>query len=166
MSLSRRDLLAAFLGAPFAAAACARARRPSLPPGEIAGASDAVGHRLREPHRILPASDAWTSHDVVIVGAGIAGLGAAWRLAHANFRDVVLLDLEPVAGGTSRSGSSRVSAFPWGAHYIPAPMKTDRALIRILREMNVIESIDADGNPVVAEQFLTRDPEERIFYRG
>jgi len=102
----------------------------------------------------------------VIVGAGIAGLSAAWRFAHAGLHDFVLLDLEPVAGGTSRSGTSRISAFPWGAHYIPAPMAGDRALLRVLREMGVIESVDADGNAVVAEQFLCRDPEERIFYRG
>src|SRR5947209_3438532 len=149
VSLSRRDL-----------------PRSPLPPGEIAGASDAVGHRLREPHRIVPPADAWTSHDVAIVGAGIAGLAAAWRFAHAGLNDFVLLELEPVAGGTSRSGSSRVSAYPWGAHYVPAPMPGNRALVRLLREMDVIESIGADGMPVVAEQYLCRDPEERIFYRG
>jgi hypothetical protein len=32
--------------------------------------------------------------------------------------------------------------------------------------MGVIEGQDHDGEPVVAEQFLTRDPEERIFYKG
>jgi hypothetical protein len=32
--------------------------------------------------------------------------------------------------------------------------------------MGVIESKDNDGEPVIAEQFLCRDPEERIFYKG
>jgi len=162
VQLSRRELLTAFLGASFAAA-CRRPTRP-LPPGEIAGASDSVGHRLREPQRIVPSE--WANRDVVIVGAGVAGLAAAWRFAHAGFHEVTLFELEPVAGGTSRAGASRVSAYPWGAHYVPAPMRDDRALIRVLRELGVIESFDADGNPVVAEQFLCRDPEERIFYRG
>lgn len=77
-----------------------------------------------------------------------------------GIEDVVVLELEAVAGGTARSGSSKVSAFPWGAHYIPAPMPENRALVRLLREMGVM-----DGD-VVREEFLCRDPEERIFYRG
>jgi monoamine oxidase len=166
MTLSRRDLLAAFLGAPFAAMACGHRVRRALPAGNIVGASDAVGHRLREAGRAVPAADAWSSHDVVIVGGGAAGLAAAWRLSRAGFDDYTILELEPVEGGTSRSGSSLVSAFPWGAHYVPAPLRDDRALIRVLGEIGIIEGTDAAGEPAIAEQFLCRDPEERVFYRG
>ena len=158
MSLSRRDLLAAFLGAPFAAIACRRPVRRSLPPGEIVGASDRVGHRLREALR--PSTDSWTSRDVVIVGAGIAGLAAGWRLTHADLNDYSVFDLEPVAGGTARSGRNTTSQYPWGAHYVPAPLPENRVLIRLLGEMGVM-----DGNEV-AEQYLCRDPQERVFYRG
>src|SRR5258708_4702174 len=164
--LSRRELLTAFLGAPFAAIACRRSPRAGLPPGEIAGASDAVGHRLRESVRAMPAADAWSSRDIVIVGGGMAGLSAAWRLARAGVDDFLLLELEPVVGGTSRSGTSSVSAYPWGAHYVPAPMAEDRALTRLLGEIGVVERIGDDGNPVIAEQFLVRDPDERLFFRG
>jgi len=164
--LSRRDLLAAFLGAPFAAMACRSQNPPSLPPGSLAGASDSVGHRLRLASRERPSGDHWGSHDLVIVGGGVAGLSAAWRLRHAGFNDFVLLELEPVLGGTARSGRSRVSAFPWGAHYIPAPMKENRALVRLFEEMSLLEGVDEKGEPRVGEQFLCRDPEERLFYRG
>jgi protoporphyrinogen oxidase len=153
MPLTRRQLLLAFLGI-----ACSpRSRRPTLPPGEIVGASDSVGHRLRSPHNVVPTE--WTSHDAVVVGAGIAGLGAAWRFAHADFRDVVVLELEEVAGGTSRSGRN----FPWGAHYVPVPLPEDRLLTRVLSELGVLESTNP---PTAGEQFIVRDPEERLFYRG
>ncbi|HEX9985715.1 MAG TPA: FAD-dependent oxidoreductase [Thermoanaerobaculia bacterium] len=155
--LSRRDLLAAFLGAPFAAA-CARQSVPALPPGVIVGASDAVGHRLRTERAPVPSE--WETHDVVVIGSGVAGLAAAWRLRHAGLHDVVVLELEPALGGTSRSGQSQVSAFPWGAHYVPAPSPENKVLERVLREAGVY-----DGNHI-AEQFLCRDPEERLFYRG
>src|SRR4030095_12401185 len=46
------------------------------------------------------------------------------------------------------------------------PMKENTALVSLLDEMGVIEGRDRDGEPVVAEQFLCRDPEERIFYKG
>ncbi|HYO76828.1 MAG TPA: FAD-dependent oxidoreductase [Thermoanaerobaculia bacterium] len=151
--LTRRDLLATFLGVPFAAVAC-RTRPPALPPGTLVGASHEVGHRLRQGPPPQPSR--WESHEVVIVGGGIAGLAAAWRLAHAGVRDVVLFDLEPAPGGTSRSSN----AYPWGAHYVIAPSPDDRVLTRLLGEMGVM-----DGE-VVAEQFLCRDPQERLFHRG
>jgi glycine/D-amino acid oxidase-like deaminating enzyme len=153
VELNRRELLTAFLGAPFAAAAC-RTRAPQLPPGSLVGASHEVGHRLR--HGSIPQPSRWESHEVVIVGGGIAGLAASWRLAQAGVRDVITFELEPAIGGTSRSGN----VYPWGAHYVIAPSPEDRVLRRLLGEMGVL-----DGD-AIAEQFLCRDPEERLFYRG
>jgi hypothetical protein len=83
-------------------------------------------------------------------------------LKHADFDDVVVLEAERVAGGTSRSAKS----YPWGAHYVPAPLRDDRLLTRVLSEMNVLEGVDSDGDPVVAEQFIVRAPEQRVFYSG
>lgn len=154
VTLTRRELLTAFLGAPFAALAC-RERVPPLPPGTLVGASHEVGHRLRS-NAAMPRPTDWETHEVAIVGGGIAGLAAAWRLAKHGVRDVVLLELEPQLGGTSRGGGS----FPWGAHYIIAPSPANRVLTELLDEMHVLEH----GAP--AEQFLVRDPEERLFYRG
>ena len=151
MELTRRDVLASFLSA---AVAC-RSREPvALPPGELVGASYETGHRLRGG--AIPQPSRWETHEVVIAGGGIAGLSAAWRLAHAGIRDVVLFELEPTLGGTARSGAS----FPWGAHYIVAPSEANRVLWRLLGEMGVLEEAK------IAEQFLIRDPEERLFYRG
>ena len=103
---------------------------------------------------------------MVIVGGGIAGLSAAWRLQQAGLQDYVVLELEDDAGGTSRSGRDGQFAYPWGAHYLPTPMAENRAIIRLLRQMNVLEEILDDGTPVIAEQFLCRDPEERVFHDG
>lgn len=166
-SLTRREVLAAFLGLPAALAACSsREARPPLPDGEIVGASDVIGHRIRDGLGITPSRDQWEHAGVVIVGGGIAGLSAAWRLLKAGFEDFVLIELEPAPGGTSRSGTSSAIAYPWGAHYLPAPMKENEALISLLDEMGILEGRDNDGQPVVAEQFLCRDPEERVFYQG
>jgi protoporphyrinogen oxidase len=164
-TFNRREILAAFLGLPVALAACRRTSTPSLPVGEIVGASDVFGHRLRDAQHAEVPAESWEHVPVVIVGAGIAGLTAAWRLLKSGFEDFSMIELESAPGGTSRSGSNRVSSFPWGAHYIPAPMKENQALVSLLAEMGVIEGSDKDGEPVVAEQFLCRDPEERIFYK-
>jgi glycine/D-amino acid oxidase-like deaminating enzyme len=165
-SFTRREVLAALLGLPAALAACSSREAPRLPAGEIVGASDAIGHRLRDGLSVTPASDRWERVSVVIVGGGVAGLSAAWRLLRAGFEDFVLVELERAPGGTARSGDSPLISYPWGAHYLPAPTSENTALISLLDEMGVLEGTGEDGQPAVAEQFLCRDPEERVFFRG
>lgn len=166
-SFTRREVLAAFLGLPAALAACnSREARPPLPPGDIVGASDVIGHRIRDGLTITPSQDHWEHTSVVIVGGGIAGLSAAWQLHKDGLEDFVLLELEDAPGGTARSGTSPLISYPWGAHYLPAPMKENGALVSLLDEIGVLEGRDSEDEPVVAEQFLCRDPEERVFYRG
>lgn len=163
--LSRREVLAGMLGLPVAmAVGCRKAELPEA--GEIVGGSHSVGHRIRDGHRPEPSEDAWRKAQVVIVGGGVAGLSAARRLSAAGVRDFVLLELESQTGGTSRSGETKIVPHPWGAHYLPAPMAHNRPLVELLDEMNVLEGRDADGEPIVAEQFLCRDPEQRVFYEG
>jgi hypothetical protein len=87
-------------------------------------------------------------------------------LLRAGFEDFVLLELEAEPGGTARSGQSPLVPYPWGAHYIPAPMKENPWLIELLAEMGVLDGTDGEGQPRVAEQFICRDPEERIFFKG
>lgn len=172
MSPGRREVLQTFLGMPFALAACRAAGRvtPAIPPGELVFQSERMGHlvrdRARDQPNIEPAADRWERAGVVIVGGGIAGLSAAWRLEAAGLRDFLLIELEPVLGGTSRSGRSAQGAYPWGAHYITAPMSENRAMVRLLAEMSILDGTDARGEPVIAEPYLCRDPEERVFYRG
>jgi len=163
---TRREMLSAFLGLPVALAACRSGTPPELPEGEIVGASDIIGHKIRDGIRVVPPPDSWERTKVVIVGGGVAGLAAAWRFHKAGFEDFVLLELESAPGGTARSGTSSIVPYPWGAHYIPAPMRDNPWLVTLLGEMGILEGNDAAGEPVVAEQFLCRDPEERIFYKG
>jgi Flavin containing amine oxidoreductase len=167
MSLfNRREILTSFLGLPLAIASCRRNNVEPLPAGTIVGASDVFGHRIRDGLPVNVPADAWTNVPVMIVGGGVAGLSAARRLIKSGFENFVLVELEKAPGGTSRSGSTRNISFPWGAHYIPAPMKENAELVSLLNEMGVLEGTDKDGEPVVREEFLCRDPEERVFYKG
>jgi glycine/D-amino acid oxidase-like deaminating enzyme len=164
--LTRREVLATFLGLPVALSACRSRPDIELPPGDIVGASDVLGHRIRDGLRVSPASDQWESKEVVIVGGGVAGLAAAYRLQKRGVEDFVVMELEREPGGTSRSGSSPLTGYPWGAHYLPAPMKENRDLVVLLDEMGMVEGHDRDGEPIFGEQFLCRDPEERTFLHG
>ena len=165
--LSRRELLATFLGVPIALAAGCSNQSSRLPPeGEIVGADADLGHRLRDKPRPAITGQNPLRVGTVIVGAGVAGLAAAWRLHRAGDDDFVVVELEQQSGGTARSGRSSVTAYPWGAHYVPAPLKENRALIALLDDMGVVHGRTPAGDPIIAEQHLCRDPEERLFVDG
>lgn len=166
MNLSRRELLTLFLGAPFAYAACGSGAPGPFPEGEIVGQTVNIGHILRENRSFEVPADKWETKKVAIVGGGIAGLTAAWKFKKENFNDFVVLELEKEAGGTARSGQGDPVGFPWGAHYLPVPFKENTDLIPLLEEMSLLDGRDAEGEVVVKEQFLCREPEERLFYLG
>ena len=165
---TRREILAAFLGAPLAAIGCRAPKPSSRIAGEIVGASHDFGHLLRTSHEIGAAAGAPPAlvADVVVVGAGIAGLTAAWQLQRQGIRDFLVIELEKSPGGTSVSSRSAVTAYPWGAHYLPVPLPHNGELITLLSEMKIIEDTTDAGVPVVGEQHLARDPDERLFLAG
>jgi protoporphyrinogen oxidase len=162
---SRRDLLVSFLGL-AAADACRRAKVEPRPlPGALVDHVHEVGHLLRGPP--LPRAPQDTArHDVVIIGGGAAGLSAGWRLRGAGLDDFLVLEVDDEAGGTARSGQNEVSAFPWGAHYLPAPLDTRGPVPRLLKELGVLTGVDEAGAPTFDEAALIHEPEERLFYRG
>lgn len=163
--LSRRDVIVSFLGA---AALESCRRRPAVAPevpGSLVDRVHEVGHLLRGPP--LPVATEDTARlDCLIVGAGAAGLSAAWRLKGAGFASVLVTEVEPVTGGTAQSGKNDVSAFPWGAHYLPAPLSDQGPVPRLLRELGVVTGVDDDGAPTFAEEVLIHEPEERLFFKG
>ena len=58
------------------------------------------------------------TRDVVVIGGGIAGLAAAWRLRH---RDVLLLEASDRQGGRMRSEVRGEYWLNYGAHLFPPP---------------------------------------------
>jgi len=123
MKFTRRELLATFLGAPFALAACRESAPRRFPEGEIVGQSDALGHVIREGRNFEVPAEYWQNVKIAIVGGGIAGLSAAWKLKKLGIEEFVLLELEKDTGGTSASGSGQLVGYPWGAHYLPVPFR-------------------------------------------
>ena len=154
-----------FLGtsAVLLATACARPA-PALPPGAMLGTGHRLGHRLRDGG--LPAPSESRRVKVAIVGAGIGGLSAAWRLRRAGFADFELLELEDSAGGNSRWGESEVSAYPWGAHYIPLPGTDARAVRLLLAEMGVLLGDPLAVEAQYDERSLCFTPQERHYRDG
>ncbi|WP_161604278.1 FAD-dependent oxidoreductase [Roseiconus nitratireducens] len=164
--LGRREMLAYLAGVPLLGLAGCDGGRAFSFSGDLLNPNYSVAHRLRDGWRPPPPEGDPGGRRVVIVGGGIAGLAAAWQLSRRGVEDFVVLELEDRPGGTAISGQDGEFRFPWGAHYIPAPMKENRDLVALLEEMDVIVGRTTDGEPVVGEAFLCRDPSERLCVDG
>jgi protoporphyrinogen oxidase len=164
VELMRRRTFLAGSAAAGGTLACRRKRRGLPFEYKFLGPDLELGHRLRYGELKEPST--YEPVDVVIVGGGISGLSAAWRLRGEGFSNFVLCEMESAMGGTSRGGRNGVSAYPWGAHYIPAPTRENPAMVRLLKEFGLVEGQDAKGDPLFQEQALIRAPEDRVFAYG
>lgn len=117
------------------------------------------GHQLRDRLKFSTPTRT-VKMPIVIVGGGMAGLCAAWRLSKRGFQDYIVLEMERQPGGNSRSGSNEVSAYPWGAHYVPVPSQKSFLVRELFTELGLIH----DG--VWNERSLCFAPQERLFLHG
>jgi len=155
LSISRREFLqstsAALIGLSF------KGERPIA--GSFVNDSFQQGHLLRD-RASFPAPKQTLKVPVVIVGGGIAGLSAAWRLNKKGFHDFVLLEMNDQAGGNSRWGENEITAYPWAAHYVPVPGPKAVFVRALFEELGVLK------NGQWEERYLCFAPQERLFLYG
>ena len=118
-----------------------------------------LGHKIRD-RALISAPKQTFKVPVVIIGGGIAGLSAAWRLDKKGFRDFVLLEMEREVGGNSRAGANEITSYPWAAHYIPVPGRSAVLVRELMEEFGVLK--DGEWN----ERYLCYSPQERLFLHG
>lgn len=95
-------------------------------------------------------------YDAVVIGGGIAGLTAAWRLRH---RRVLVLEAEDRVGGRMRSETRGDYWLNFGAHLMPAP----GTLVHSLAAEMGLESAPVWGSMMglaVGDRQLTTGPVE------
>jgi len=127
--------------------------------GSFVNDSFQQGHLLRD-RASFPLPKQRVKVPVVIVGAGIAGLSAAWRLNKGGFKDFALLEMNDQAGGNSRWGENEITAYPWAAHYVPVPGPKAMYVRELFEELGVLK----DGK--WEERYLCFAPQERLFMYG
>lgn len=132
--------------------------------GGIVGANSALGHAMRDGK--FPASSETAETGIVVVGGGIGGLAAARQFKRSGFDDFTLLELETRAGGNAVCGQNEISAYPWGAHYVPIPGKELTEVRELFEELKIIRGYDSTGFPIYDEELLCADPMERLYIHG
>ena len=127
--------------------------------GDFVNDAFPLGHRIRD-HAHFETPRRTEKFPIVIVGGGIAGLSAAWRLQKRGFQDFVVLEMEPQAGGNSRWGENQITAYPWAAHYVPIPGAHATLVRELFEELRVVQNGKWD------ERTLCFSPQERLYLHG
>lgn len=122
------------------------------------------GHWLRDGQALPPPSSV-RRVDVAILGSGIAGLSAAWRLAKSGHADFVVV-AGPEWQGNAAGGRSGDLRFPTGAHYLPLPAPESTHVREMLADFKVILEEPFSERPYYDERFVVHAPAERLLYRG
>ena len=177
--LSRRSFLRTSLRAytglaslPFVGgmASCDRQSTPrsfQIPGDFVNPTSASRGHLLRDrldPSDFEPAeAEEW---DAIVLGGGMSGLAAMWKLKQAGVTRILLLELEAELGGTSAWHDSADQSFPWGAHYINIPPREADCIHELLLDLGVIVGYDAAFRPQVNPQHRLKWPRERLHVDG
>jgi len=127
--------------------------------GSFVNDSFQMGHLLRD-RAGFPAAKRTEKFPIVIVGGGIAGLSAAWRLQKRGFSDFVLLEMNAQPGGNARWGQNEITAYPWAAHYVPVPGPKATYVRELFEDLGVLK------NGQWEERYLGFSPQERLFLYG
>jgi protoporphyrinogen oxidase len=162
--MHRRNFLKLTSGAAIAGPLLFSCKGKKEVQGSIIGSSANVGHLLRDKNFAAPEEVA--RKKIVIVGGGISGLSAGYHLQKNGENDFVLFDLEKEVGGNARHGANSISAYPWGAHYVPIPNNSLTEYQEFLQESGVITGTAKSGLPIYNEAYLCFDPQERLYING
>lgn len=132
----------------------------------------AEGHFLRDlvhERRPLPPPSAEIQTDVMILGSGIGGLTAAWKLNREGHKDFLMIDGPQVygnaAGGRFGEGADSL-AYPTGGHYVPLPSPETVHVREILSDVGVILRNPMSERPYYDERCVLHAPEERLLFNG
>jgi predicted NAD/FAD-binding protein len=134
-------------------------------PGSIVGANSKAGHLLTNQALANTPATQHLQTDTLIIGGGVSGLSAARWLHKHGYTNFLLAELDNQTGGNAASGQNALTAYPWGAHYIPLPNNDLTAYLQFLQECGVITGYE-NNLPLINEFYLCFEPQERLYING
>ncbi|HNH44372.1 MAG TPA: NAD(P)-binding protein, partial [Agitococcus sp.] len=118
------------------------------------------GHYLRQLKQLPPAQGE-RRVDTLIIGSGVAGLTAAWRLQQQGYHNFLLL-MGGETFGNANAGQWQDVPYPRGGHYLPLPTLESTHIREMLAAWQIIEKDTFSLTPTYDELSLVHAPDERI----
>jgi len=172
--LNRRDFLALLAAGALADGAVGCRDRDGMMqrqvnfPGSIRGEDHTACHRLVAGRPSLappgPVEADTPLREVVIIGAGLSGLAAAWALHRAGVDDLLVLERADDIGGVSRGGHLQGRPCPWGAHYVGLPDPNSPVIMNLLSAVGVIADFTPEHRPVLDPRYRIHKPEVNLYH--
>src|SRR6202167_5118677 len=145
MSANRRDFIrfvvagAVTAGCPIDLSLLAQQNGAHNGQPEVDGEDNRICHQVRDG-KVFTRPPASARHDIVIVGGGVSGLAAAYRLQHRHF---LLLEKEPHWGGNAYAMEYEGSTYATGSAFLAKDEYTYQFSKEIGLEMLPVNSADA-----------------------
>lgn len=161
MSMPRRDCLGWMGAAAISPLLGCQPATPTLTGGFV-GIDPARGHQLLAAPATAMAEQ--RRADVLVLGAGVAGLAAARALTSSGIDNLAVLELEDRPGGNARGSQIQGLPCPLGAHYLPVPGAAAPELQHWLEELGLRRR--EAGRWVYDQRHLCHSPQDRLYFNG
>lgn len=136
----------------------------TLPAGLDKGDATKLCHELRDGKSwALPAAEG-DLLDCVVIGGGISGLTAAWKLRKLGHDAILVLEKEAPAGGLSRRDGIAPRLYSQCTAYTVMPYNDN--LIELYTDLAIVTGQDAGGLPVLAEGYELAAPVNNAYLDG
>jgi protoporphyrinogen oxidase len=120
-------------------------------------------HKLRDGESWSFPAASGTTYDCVVIGAGISGLTAAWRLRAVGHDSILVLDKDDPAGGLSRSDGGN-PLYSQATAYTVYPYNDN--LYDLYFDLGIVTGQDSEGSAIVDPKYIVAAPANNVYMDG
>jgi protoporphyrinogen oxidase len=135
-----------------------------LPVGLDKGDVTTLCHAVRDGKGPAAPAAGGALLDCVVIGGGISGLTAAWKLRKLGHDAILVLEKESPAGGLSRSDGAAPLLYSQATAYTVFPYND--GLVELYTDLGIVTGKDKDGAPTIAAGYVLSAPVNNAYIDG
>lgn len=137
--------------------------KATLPTGNDKVHQHDICHQVRDGKMFdIPAASG-ELHDCIIIGSGISGLVAAWKLGKLGVTKIIILEKDDI-GGMAQLDTAGTHTFAQAAAYTVYPYNDN--LIELYTDLGVVTGVDMDGAAIVDPKYVVPEPANNVIMDG